>query len=228
MGGESSGIGQEMAGSVDCVRFGPFALGRATRQLLGPAGEIPLSPKAFALLTYLVDERPRVLSKEELLDRVWPGVFVAEQNVKNLVAEIRGALEDDASEPRFIRTVFGVGYAFCADAAEDGARPDPMVAAYLVMRDTVHRVYVGETLLGRDSDCAIVVEAPGVSRRHARILASVEGLLVEDLGSKNGTWVNGVRLEAPRALADGDQLRIGMRTMTCRVHTRHDTSTIAN
>lgn len=50
----------------------------------------------------------------------------------------------------------------------------------------------------------------------------------QDLESKNGTWVNGVRLEAPRALADGDELRVGMGTMTCRVHTRRDTSTISD
>lgn len=60
------------------------------------------------------------------------------------------------------------------------------------------------------------------------MLASGEDLIVEDLGSKNGTWVNGVRLEAPRALADGDELRVGMGTMTCRVHTRRDTSTISD
>ncbi len=218
-----------MAGSSGRLRFGAFTLDLEARQVRGATGEVRLSPKAFALLAYLVEQRPRVVAKEELLERIWAGVFVEEQNVKNLVAEIRAALQDDAAAPRVIRTVFGVGYAFCADVVHDDARPGgPMVAAYLVMRDTVHRVYAGETLLGRDSDCGIVVEAPGVSRRHARVLASGEGLIVEDLGSKNGTWVNGVRLDAPRALADGDELRVGMGTMTCRVHTRRDTSTIAD
>ena len=54
------------------------------------------------------------------------------------------------------------------------------------------------------------------------------GLTVEYLGSRNGTWVNGEQVEAPRALADGDQLRVGMATMTCREHTRRATSIMAS
>lgn len=227
LGTESSGTGWEMAGSSNRIRFGAFTLDLHARQLCGASGDVPLSPKAFALLAYLVEQRPRVVPKEELLDRVWAGVFVEEQNVKNLVSEIRAALADPAAGPRFIRTVFGVGYAFCGEASEDGGTAGgPVVSAYLVAHTTVHRVYAGDNLLGRDSDCAIVIDASGVSRHHARITASAAGVTVEDLGSKNGTWVNGARLDSRAMLADGDELRVGIVTMTVRLAAQRDTSTI--
>lgn len=217
-----------MAGSSSRIRFGAFTLDLEARQLRGADGEVPLSPKAFALLAYLVEQRPRVVTKEELLDRVWAGVFVEEQNVKNLVSEIRAALADPAAGSRFIRTVFGVGYAFCAEASEEGGAGGPVVAAYLVAPTTVHRVYAGDNLMGRDGGCSIVIDASGVSRHHARITASGAGVVVEDLGSKNGTWVNGARLDSRVTLADGDELRVGVLTMTVRTAAQRDTSTIVD
>ena len=66
-----------------------------------------------------------------------------------------------------------------------------------------------ETSIGRRSDCNIPVTDQSVSRLHARIQRVPEGFLVEDAGSANGTWVNGVRLSGPRLLADQDIVRIG-------------------
>jgi len=216
-----------MAGSTGRIRFGAYTLDLQARQLRGAGGEVPLSPKAFALLAYLVEQRPRVVPKEELLDRIWAGVFVEEQNVKNLVSEIRAAIADRASEPGVIRTAFGVGYAFCAETSEDaGPAERPAVAAYLIAPATVHRLHEGDNLLGRDEDCAIVLDASGISRHHAMIVASNGTLSVEDLGSKNGTWVNGSRLESRTALANGDELRVGVITMTVRTKVHRDTSTV--
>jgi TolB-like protein/Tfp pilus assembly protein PilF len=80
------------------------------------------------LLEILVTSRPKALSKADLQDRLWPNTFVVEKNLANLISEIREALGDDPSDPRFIRTVPRYGYAF-RDLAEDidgsktGARP---------------------------------------------------------------------------------------------------------
>src|SRR6185436_13733340 len=98
------------------IRFGPFVLDLDTRQLTQDNREIHLSPKAFELLVTLARDRPRVLSKADLQQRLWPETFVAEANLSNLVAEIREALGDRARAPLFIRTAHGFGYAFSGEA----------------------------------------------------------------------------------------------------------------
>ena len=98
------------------IRFGPFTLDLESRQLTNAGEEIHLEPKAFELLSALVLERPKVISKADLQERLWPGTFVAEANLSNLVAEIRAALGDPARAPKFVRTSHGFGYAFCGDA----------------------------------------------------------------------------------------------------------------
>jgi DNA-binding winged helix-turn-helix (wHTH) protein len=144
------------------IRFGDFALDSQTRQLLRAGREVPLSPKAFALLSYLVEHRPRVVPKRELLDVIWPDVLVEEQNVKNLVNEIRGALSDNPREQRFIRTAFGVGYGFCGETSEGGLEERKLVVAgYLVGMGSVHRIFTGENLLGRDDETSTAAEPIG-------------------------------------------------------------------
>jgi DNA-binding winged helix-turn-helix (wHTH) protein len=78
------------------IRFSPFDLDLDTRQLTRDSHPLELAPKAFDLLVTLVLERPKVLSKAALLQRLWPDTFVEEANLSNLVAEIRHALGDQA------------------------------------------------------------------------------------------------------------------------------------
>jgi pSer/pThr/pTyr-binding forkhead associated (FHA) protein len=68
----------------------------------------------------------------------------------------------------------------------------------------------GSLIIGRDSDCEIVISDRQVSRRHARITASSNGVILEDLGSKNGTHLNGIRLEEPAVLKDGDNVQVSL------------------
>ena len=93
-------------------RFGDFVLDLDARELLRAGTAVELSPKALQLLGILVEDHARALSKTELQDRLWPGTFVVEKNLTNLVSEIRNALGDDAARPRWIRTVHRFGYAF--------------------------------------------------------------------------------------------------------------------
>ena len=79
------------------VRFETFVLDSDTRELLRDGRSVPLSPKAFDLLSILVAERPKAISKSDLLERLWPATFVVEKNLANLVSEIRDALGDDPS-----------------------------------------------------------------------------------------------------------------------------------
>jgi Tol biopolymer transport system component/DNA-binding winged helix-turn-helix (wHTH) protein len=102
-------------------RFGPFRLEPATRRLLRDSGEVTLPPKAFDLLVLLVRAHDRVLTKQELLDAVWPDTAVTENTLTQRVKEIREALGDEAQEPRYVGTVSRVGYRFVAEVTEERA-----------------------------------------------------------------------------------------------------------
>ena len=202
------------------TRFGPFTLDPATRQLLEDGRAIHLSPKAFDVLQVLLDARPSVVPKADLHDRIWPGTFVVDANLSVLIGEIRRALADSAQAPRYIRTVHKVGYAFCAEA--DGAldAPPPADAGsryWLAWNDRTFVLAPGDNLVGRNPECAVWIDAAGVSRRHARVrLDADRGAAIEDLGSTNGTFVNETRVESPTPLRDGDLVQLGSVPLTFR------------
>lgn len=210
------------------IRFGPFVLDLDTRQLTREGVEIHLTPKAFELLAVLVEDRPKVVSKTTLLERLWPGTFVAEANVSNLVAEIRGVLDDRLRKPRWVRTVHGLGYAFCGDAITLG-RPESAAAdrpmCWLEWGQRRFPLLIGEHVVGRDPDVQVRLDAPTVSRRHARLVVTTEGASLEDFSSKNGTRRGDNRVTSPVLLADGDSIHIGSVLITFHVR-RHTTTTI--
>ncbi len=100
--------------------FGDFELDQERRQLLRAGEPVPLEPKAYELLSLLLERRPRALSRAQIRDVVWPQTFVSESTLAVVVNGIRQALGDDARHPRFIRTVHGFGYAFCGEAQASG------------------------------------------------------------------------------------------------------------
>jgi DNA-binding winged helix-turn-helix (wHTH) protein len=193
--------------------FGGCALDLDTRQLTRGGRESHLSPKAFDLLELLVSERPKVLAKSVLQQRLWPGTFVAEANLSNLVGEIRKALGDKSRAPQFIRTAHGFGYAFCADATVDRSSDAPGQASppvcWLEWGKRRFPLSTGENVLGRDPDVAVRLDESTISRRHARLLVASGGTELEDLDSKNGTFRGDDRVVSPIRLTDGDVIRIG-------------------
>ena len=76
---------------------------------------------------------------------------------------------------------------------------------------------LGENVLGRVASASAWIDSVTVSRRHARVVLSPDGATIEDLGSKNGTYLAGRRLDSVAALADGDEIRLGSVNMTFRV-----------
>jgi DNA-binding winged helix-turn-helix (wHTH) protein len=202
------------------VRFGDFVFDSGTRQLHRGGDERRLGPKAFDLLEVLLSQRPNVVTKERIRDRLWPITAVTDSTLATVVAELREALEDDAKQPRFLRTVHGVGYAFCGEATEAGpprAAGSGAVSYRLVLDDREVSLRAGENLLGRVEDGLLWIESPTVSRRHARIVVEGREAVLEDLGSKNGTFVREQRISAPTPLSDGDEIRLGRVRMTLRV-----------
>ena len=175
-------------------RFGRFSLNSDTRELAGDGSEVPLSPKAFELLLVLVQHRDRAMSKAELQEHLWPSTFVGETNLATLVAEIRRALGDTAQESAYVRTVHRFGYRFVSEVAAAGAaRGDSShdVRMYLATAERQFPLVPGTVEIGRSSEAGVRIDAAGVSRRHARLVISGEEARVEDLGSKNGTFVDG-------------------------------------
>ncbi len=70
-----------------------------------------------------------------------------------------------------------------------------------------------EVIIGRSTQSHITIVEPELSRQHARFIRQGDGYILEDLGSTNGTFVNGVRLTAPRMLQPGDEIRLGPKTV---------------
>jgi DNA-binding winged helix-turn-helix (wHTH) protein len=200
-------------------RFDRFELDRATRQLLHAGNEVHLAPKAFELLVLLLENRPRAMAKSELQEFLWPSVFVEETNLASLVAEIRRALGDSATRPSFLRTVHRFGYRFVGEVLESAAANPPVrpggVRPCLVMLDRLMLLMDGANTIGRSPSATIQCEAAGVSRLHARIVVQDGAATLEDLGSKNGTYVRRERITSV-VLADGDEIRMGRATLVYR------------
>ena len=200
------------------VCFDRFTLDTDQRRLFEGDAEIHLAPKAFALLALLIDERPKAISKDDLLQRLWPGTFVTENNLATLISDLRVALHDDPRAPRFLRTVYGFGYSFAADvdSTPAGAPGDTSSSWRLLHEQREIVLRPGVNILGRSGDGVIVVDSATISRHHARISVSGDQAIVEDLSSKNGTWVGTSAVTAPAILNDGDELRLGSVVLTVR------------
>lgn len=196
-------------------RFEQFTIDSDTRQLLRDGEEIHLSTKGFDLLCALLARRPNVVGKEELLRQIWPDSYVVEANLNVVVGEVRRALADNVQTPRFIRTVHGVGYAFCASASElenvSAAPSTDGTRCWLVGKERNFILSEGDNIIGRDPSCGIWLDDPDVSRRHARIrIDSANGSAVlDDLESTNGTLLGRSQVKAQRPLADRDVIRVG-------------------
>ena len=99
-------------------RLGPFDIDFSSRRLRRGDDEIPLSPKAAGVLAVLLSELGAVVTRQRLLDAVWPDVHVGEEVLTQAIAELRRALRDDARRPKFIETISKAGYRLIAPSAE--------------------------------------------------------------------------------------------------------------
>lgn len=199
--------------------FAPFSFDTVSGELRHGAGRIPLLGTASELLRVLIEERHRVVSKDELLRRVWRGAAVEEGNLSTYIAKLRTALDDDPQAPRFIRTHHGHGYRFIgAVSGETPARRAARVPSGFVLEWDGRELplFQGENVIGRTAVAgAIAIADPHVSGAHARIVIAEEAT-IEDLESKNHTFVGAVRVTGPHRLEPGDIVRLGGPTVIFR------------
>jgi DNA-binding winged helix-turn-helix (wHTH) protein len=199
------------------IRFADCTLDTDARRIVRGAREVHLSPKAFALLTLLVESRPRAVAKAELVERIWPDTFVSDDSLAKVVSKIREAIGHSEDTP-IVRTVHGYGYAFAAAIEQESPQADSRATTgpppcWLLCGDQEFALRDGEHIVGREPTATIRLNSPKVSRRHARVLVNGRNATVEDLGSKNGTFVRGIRIASTMALASGDATRIGPFTL---------------
>jgi DNA-binding winged helix-turn-helix (wHTH) protein len=203
------------------VRFFDCLVDLDARRAARGGRELHLTPKAFTLLSVLIEHRTRAVSKSELLERVWPKTFVSDASIARTITEIRGALGDHGRDGHIVRTVHGYGYAFAAEVEVERAQhptidTPPHSQCCLVWRARIFGLPSGEHFVGRDPDVTVWLDSPKVSRRHARLVVAGTSTTIEDLRSKNGTFVRGERVSAPAFLEDGDDIRIGPFSLTFR------------
>lgn len=210
------------------LQFGEFSFDRDARTLTRDGRAVDLSPQAFQLLQELLERRPRVVPRRELHDLLWPDTFVSETSLPRLVSELRKALGDTRGAGRMIRTVHGFGYGFAAEAGEpDAPRPARSSCSVTYLGVPV-ALREGENVVGRGAECQVRVDAHEVSRLHARILVAGDKAVIEDLASKNGTFVNGARVAGPRRLEAGDEIGLGSALLSfASASDSHSTATVA-
>ena len=127
-GDDNDALRLESPSPVKSFEFGPFVLDPAKRSLVRDTVPQSLTPKAFDVLLLLVEQRARVVSKEEILKTLWPDMFVEEANLSQQVFVLRRTLNGDSAGPDYIATVPRRGYRFVAEVIE---RSEPETATGL-------------------------------------------------------------------------------------------------
>jgi DNA-binding winged helix-turn-helix (wHTH) protein len=196
-----------MSGSF---RFGEFELDVAAYALRREGQRIKLEKIPMEVLVLLVQKGGILVSRTEIQAALWGShVFVDEDAAINTaIRKIRRALGDDAEHPRFVETVVGKGYRFIAD------RPRHNLPNYLVTRGKRRFVLDrDENLLGRDPEATVYIDHPSVSRHHARISIHSARAVLEDLKSRNGTFLDGRHIETPTEIHHGAIIGLGPITL---------------
>ena len=174
---------------------------------------VRLRPRAMDVLLCLVSTAGKLASRRDLIDAVWRTEYESDHALTQVIAELRAALEDDARNPMYIENVPRRGYRLVATvnpvAASMPVVEAPAVPFRLQGETGDHPLKQGQNLIGRSPDADIRIDRTAVSRAHARILVTGTTATIEDLGSKNGTYLNGARLERPAVLSNGDDIWIG-------------------
>jgi len=208
---------------MNVYHFGELTLDVGSRQLLHKGVQKHLTPKALQLLQMLLLARPRAVSRAEIFEELWPSTFVAATNLPSVVNEIRRALDDDPKLPRFIRTVHSFGYAFIGGVTE--APPRAEIVATLFCEGRSFPLIAGQFVIGRGVNADIPLAHETVSRRHARLVVRADDVRIEDLGSSNGTFVDGQRITGSRMLTRESAIRIAR--VVASVTPAHPPSTTA-
>ncbi len=198
-------------------------LDRITRE----GATVHLRARLMDVLARLADHAGEVVLKEDLIASVWEQQFLAESVLTRTITELRHALGDDPRAPRYIETITKRGYRLVAAVESvEPHRAGPAGEATFVLSYAGRRIALpqGESLIGRDADVPVRIDSMQVSRHHARIVVSAGRAWIEDLGSKNGTHVDGRAVVGRVELVDGARIEIGRATLVAHELGRNGTT----
>lgn len=164
-------------------RFGPFELDERVYELRRGGADLQLRRRSFDVLRVLIDERDRVVAKEELLDRVWGRRFVSQSALANCVSELRAAFGREGEARAIIRTVYGRGYRFVAELAS---------AAPAAGADTLWCRLIDEALAG-------IGDAQPTTRAGLLIAQAIARLAVDPAGRDEGPLRDAIALAEAHA-----------------------------
>jgi DNA-binding winged helix-turn-helix (wHTH) protein len=174
---------------------------------------VHVESKIMDILVFLAGRGSRLVSRRELVDGVWGTEFICDNTLTHAISELRTALADDARNPRYIETIHRRGYRLLAAVTSlEGRAPNSpgLPSPYRILHGVRNiQLRVGPNLLGRAPEATVRIDSVWVSRRHARIIVDGTSAVLEDLGSRNGTFVNGRLVTDAVRLADGDTLHLG-------------------
>ena len=170
---------------------------------------VRLEIKLMEVLVHLAERTGELVSKRELIDAVWKVEVISDGTLTRAIALLRKALGDEARNPRFIETIPKRGYRFIAPVEFVDSTHSTDLRFKVEVPDGEIPLAEGENLIGRDPEATVRIEIGGVSRRHAMIVVDGAYATLEDLDSKNGTYLRGRRVQKPTRLAHGDEIRIG-------------------
>jgi len=170
---------------------------------------VQLELKLMELLVFLAGQGGEVVSKVAIIDAVWQTEFIAENTLTHSIADLRRALGDDARNPRFIGTIPKRGYRIVApvrglESTGVASADEEAVQLKLVTAKAEYLLHEGENILGRSETADVRIDNERASRSHASITVEDGRAVIEDLGSKNGTYVQGERLQEPAELVSGE------------------------
>ncbi|MFA6956248.1 MAG: FHA domain-containing protein [Thermoanaerobaculia bacterium] len=143
-----------------------------------------------------------------------------------MVSDLRAALHDSRSEPAYLKTVHGFGYAFVGEIAwsDEHRTTEPADVAVLLWNGQELPLRHGDNVIGRHTSADVLIRSTGISRRHA-VLRLANGIAtIRDLESENGTFVGATRADAETPLRDGDELRLGSILLTFRLVSGDETT----
>ena len=197
--------------------LGEWTVCPSRNRLVRGEEETRLEPRVMDLLVHLAQRPGQVVSSERLVDEVWSCHVVARSALSRSLAVLRKALGDDARDPRYLETIAKRGYRLVAEVRPLDPDAEPVPAGCgLVVNGRWLRLHEGVTVIGRSSAADVRLDAPGVSRRHASLTVSEAEAVIEDLASKNGTYVDARRVTEPTSLPDGARLVIGQQVLVFR------------
>ena len=172
---------------------------------------VRVRPKVMDLLVALAERPGELSSKEFLIARVWPDVVVGDGSLSVALAELRNALGNHPEAPEYIETIPRRGYRLTATMSTDEGKDAHTEGSHFWLTGAGLELELlqGENIIGRSPDAYVRIESPRVSRLHARITVEGDSAVIEDMGSKNGTFVGNTRVDGPIPLVHGDQIRLG-------------------